>query len=234
MTDIKDSYIIGAYWGSRAEPLSNVVDKIFHTLNELKEIDVQFLKYYELGMSRKKALENEVTLNKENVKKICLSSVKKGELDENGIAKLGFVLWVWTGHKDEESSSVNFTVGGTYKTKNISNLCVLKIPHEGAARERMLQGGISKKILDLIVSTWNPDYAVLTSDSLRDQLNVGNEWGWITYRRMISHIPDLGDSITYEKDVQGHWFYVNSIGHFAGNVIEDLSKLSKDISNGSK
>jgi len=225
MTGINDKYIIGSYWGSRQEPLSQIVDKVLRTLKELKDIDGQFSKYYQLGMSRKQALEKEVVLDNDSIKKLCLADIKKGELGEDGIAKNGFLIGLWTGQKDEESASLTFNVGDSFSGNNLNNRCVLSIPYEGAARTRLLQREISTMILRLMVEIWTPDYAVLTSDSLREKLKVGNEIGWITYRKISKHPQKLNNRIDFEKDVQGYWFYVSSIGSSVDNAARELLSL---------
>ena len=106
-----DSFYIGAYWGSRAESLSEVRNKVLQTFEKLATTDEQFSNWYEGGMSRKKAMEKKVVFDKETIERLSLQQVKKGELDEKGFAKMGFLFGVWSGHSDEESSSISFNVG---------------------------------------------------------------------------------------------------------------------------
>src|ERR1700723_2048094 len=111
MTSLIDTFYLGAYWGSRAETLADVAPKALETLAELRQTDEQFLNYYNTAYGRKKALEKEVPLELEYIKRLCLGTVRKGELGTNGFAKMGFLFGVWTGQKEGESSAVQFTVG---------------------------------------------------------------------------------------------------------------------------
>ena len=222
-----DSFYIGAYWGSRAEPLDQVKNKIIQTLKLLGELDEQFLNWYELGMSRKKALENKFVSNDENIKRLCLQKVKKGELDKNGFSKSGFIFSLWTGHKEEEASSISFVVGDELKISNLGNSCVIKIPYEGDAKDRLLKIDKAKKIISFLVEIWNPDYAVLTSHVLGNKLNVLNEIGWITYRKSIKRISKISDSIFHEESENGHWFFLKSEYDIA--VANDLLSIKKMI-----
>lgn len=203
-----ESFYIGAYWGSRAEPLSQVRDKILQTLQRLAQIDEQFLNWYEGANSRKQALEKKVSIDANTIEKLCLEMVKKGELDEKGFAKMGFLFGVWSGHLDDESIGISFNVGGAFTSPHLCNSCVLTLPVEGAARERLLQTDKAKKIIITLVEIWSPDYAILTSHQLRDKLNVANKVGWITYHKSIKKLPDISNQVVYEKANNGHWFYI--------------------------
>lgn len=201
-----DSFYIGAYWGSRTETLVEVAHKALKTLQKLGAIDEQFLDWYELGMSRKQALAKRVILDLEIIEELFRKAVKKGELGEKGFAEIGFVLGLWTGHKDDEPSNISFNVGAAHK--RLSNCCVLKIPYEGTARERLLQPEKAKAIIAMLVETWDPDYAVLTSHGLNDMLNDANEVGWIIYRKSIKRMPKISNKIIYEQRRDGHLFYL--------------------------
>lgn len=223
-----DSFYIGLYWGSKAETLTQVASKILQTLQRLTKTDEQFLNWYERGMSRKQALEKKVSLDMGTIGKICLKAVKKGELDEKGYAKNGFVFGLWTGHKDDEASSVSFIAGDVFTIPNLSNNCVLSIPFEGAARERLLQPEKAKEIIAFLVEIWNPDYAVLTSHQLRDKLNVANKLGWITYHKSIKKLPTISNQIVYEKANNGHWFYIKE-SNYNETLINELLPIKAII-----
>lgn len=203
-----ESFYIGAYWGSRAEPLSQVRNKILQTLQKLAEIDEQFSNWCEGGNSIEEALENRVVLNNETIERLCLERVRKGELDKNGLAKMGFLFAIGSEHPDDESSIITFTVGAALTSPHLSNSCVLTLPVEGAARERLLQVEKAKKIIVVLVEIWNPDYATLTSHQLRDKLNAANKVGWITYHKSINKLPNISNQVVYEKANNGHWFYI--------------------------
>jgi hypothetical protein len=229
MTDKIDTYTLGAYWGSRAEPLSDVAQKALQTLTELRDIDVQFLKYYRRANSRKKALEKGLSLDQESVKQMCVEMIKKGELGADGFAKMGFLFGVWTGQEEAESSGINFNVGHKFETPYLSNVCYIDLPYEGPASIRLLQRELSKSILGILVKIWKPDYAVLTSRHLRDKLDIGNQIGWITYRNTIKEVPRLGEGVSYERDGSGHWFFAKTIGSSIEVISKELSLIKSII-----
>lgn len=213
-----ESFYIGAYWGSRGEPLAQVRDKILQTLQKLAEIDEQFLNWYEGGTSRKQALEKKVSIDAGTIERLCLAMVKKGELDEKGFSAMGFLFGIWSGHLDDQSSSITFSVGKSFTSPHLSNSCVLTVPFEGVARERLLQTEKAKKIVAVLVGIWHPDYAVFTSHQLRDKLNAANKVGWITYQKSIKKLPNITSEVIYEKADNGHWFHVKE-----SNYTETLS-----------
>jgi hypothetical protein len=224
-----DSFYIGAYWSSRAEPLTQVRDKVLQTFERLIVADEQFLNWYEGGVSRRKALEKRVTFNTETVERLCLQQVKKGELDNNGFAKMGFSFGLWTGHQEGESSSISFTVGSSFSSPHLCNSSVLRLPFEGAARGRLLESRKGKEILSILVDIWHPDYAVLTSQELNNRLNIVNDIGWITYRKSIACIPKTGDKVFHEKYDDGHMFYLVGNNCYNYDLINELMPLKKII-----
>ena len=222
-----DSFIIGAYWGSRAEELSRITKKILTLLELLRQKDEQFLNFYELGSSRKEALDNKISLDEATIQKLCLQKVRKGELDEKGFSKNGFLFGLWTGQSDEESSGLTFSVGGDFSVAGLSNRIIIKIPFMGQARDRLLKLENAKAIIEILVKVWNPDYAVLISDSLRDKINMGNNVGWITYRRSLRNIPN---GIMHESVHDGHLLIVPSYsGYDIAASEKELLTVAKSI-----
>jgi hypothetical protein len=223
---MEDSFIIGAYWDSRAEPLHEVGDKVLQTLLRLSTEDEQFLNWYELGWSKKQALDKKIAFNIETIERLCLSRVKKKEFDDNGYSEMGFLFRLWTGHKEGEASTISFSVGTA--SEWLTNSCYVKIPSKGLARERLLQIGKAKEIISILADIWCPDYAVLTSDDLRERLNVGNKIGWVTYIKKINYIPQLGHGILYGGNQNGHWFYPRN-PQYNDEFEKELVLLSKVI-----
>lgn len=227
---MENSFYIGAYWGSRSESLKQVTNKVLQTFEKLSDIDEQFLNWYEGGVNRKQALKTKVAFNNETIERLCLEKVKNGELDEKGFAKMGFLFGLWTGHSDEESSSITFSVGASFKSPHLCNSCVLKIPFEGTARERLLRLGKARLIISTLVEIWKPDYAVLTSRDLNDRLAIVNDVGWITYRKTIKQIPKISSKVVYEKANGGHWFYFSlESNNYDSSIANELLPIKNSL-----
>ena len=204
-----DDFYIGAYWGSRADTIKNVTNQTLDTLQKLSAVDTHFSHWYKKGMSRKKALESEINYNdgSEDVYKAIFDSVKKGEINSSGLAKHGFVYGFWSGHSDEDSSSISFSVGMSFTVSSISNTCIINIPFAGSAKMRLLNKNAATQIIKILVEEWNPDYCVLTSDTLGETLKVNNKTGWITYRKSArTHDYNLSPEIITEQLPHGALF----------------------------
>jgi len=179
----------------------------------------------ELGMSRKEALQDKVLLTFEDIKILYQKRLKKIDLDKDGYSKIGYGLSVWTGHNDDESSQISFGVGSG--SERIRNRCVIKIPSEGSARDRLLQLDKVKKILGLLIKIWNPDIVVLNSKELSTLLDTTNEIGWVTYVNRIKGIPKVSSKIVHEANYYGgDLFYLKT----NNGLIYDYSLMNEYLS----
>jgi hypothetical protein len=221
-----NSFYIGAYWGSRAQTLLEVKNKVIQTLKRLANEDKQFADWYEGGMSRKEALAKHIIINDSTIERLCLEQVRKGELNSDGFSKMGFLFGLWTGHEDNEASGISFSVGTA--SKWLTNSCVINIPSQGSAHENMIQREKAMSIINILVEIWNPDYAVMTSHNLNDQLGIGNKIGWITYQKFIKRPVKKLDGIIYNQIKDGHWFYP-STSNYNQKLSQELLKIKKLI-----
>jgi len=207
-----DSFYIGAYWGSRTDSLVEVTVKTQTILQKLSKIDAHFLNWYKPSTSREKALRHPINYNSDgyDINQIILNCVKKNELNSYGIAKYGFVFNFWSGHKEGETANISFSVGMSFSTQHLSNCCLINLPDLGDAHGRLLKLNIVLQIMDVMIEEWDPEYCVLTSKKLRDELNVGNQLGWVTYRKNIEQPVDkiFGDYIVFNKMRNGQVFHM--------------------------
>jgi hypothetical protein len=139
-------------------------------------------------------------------------------------------LSVWTGHEDNKSSQISFGAGKN--SERLSNVCLIKIPSEGPARNRLLHFDKVKEIITLLVQNWDPDVVVLNSRELSNKLDVMNEIGWVTYRKKLKGRIKLSDKIVHESDfLGGHLFYLKTdnslIYHYS--LISEYQSLKKQI-----
>jgi hypothetical protein len=227
MTPIVEEFAIGAYWGSCAEPLSQIAKKTIQTLKGLREIDKQWFRWYRGGINKETDMQQRVFLDEENVKKLCLSNAKKGGVPSKGLTKSGYIFNVTTGPREGISSGISFIVGSALNAANLRNSCVIHLPNEGPAKDRLLQPATTRRMLRMLVRIWRPDYAVLTSRLLRYSNDLRNEVGWTTFKREIDTVPELNGQIAYERDEQGHWFTVEKIGDFSMGVMNQLALLQQ-------
>ena len=226
-----DTFYIGAYWYQRKQLLDEIIEPSIATLKGLQEFDDQFGNLYELGRSRKHALERKISITPEYIRKLYLKNVKKNDLDVSGYNTIGFRLSAWTGHQDYESSKISLNVG--INSEKFVNRCLISIPSEGIARGRLLQIKKVKQTFDLIIEIWNPDYAVLTSRDLLEALDIMNEVGWVTYVKKLWRKPKISTKVLHEHDyLGGHLFYLNTTDDQAYDysLINELLPLKNVLS----
>ncbi|WP_285010118.1 Imm52 family immunity protein [Pedobacter faecalis] len=223
---MNDVFYVGAYWSNRKQSIDEILRPSLNVLEGFAALDSQFQYYYEAGMSREEALAKKVTLTQGELRRLFLVGVKKNDLDFEGHRKIGYSLRFWNGQSDRESSSVSFNLGSN--SPRISNNCLVKIPAEGAAKERLLGFSKSRQVIDLIIENFEPEILVLTSRKLQTDLDVINEIGWVTYKKQIISKKIMSTNIIHEPNYKnGHLFYLNTDTGLVYNydMIGDLESL---------
>lgn len=220
---MNDIFYIGAYWKNRKQKVEDIIMPTLKVLEGLSVIDNQFQNIYELGKSKKEALQKNVPRTDNELLRLFLTSVKKTDVDGEGYSSIGYSVKLWNGQSDYESSSVSFNLGSS--SSSISNSCLVKLPAEGLAKERLLEPTTVYRIIDLIIENFDPDILVLNSRRLQTELDAANEVGWITYKKILDKIPRVSDPIMHEPNYKrGHLFYLKT----DSGLVYDY-KLIRDI-----
>jgi hypothetical protein len=115
--------------------------------------------------------------------------------------ELGFSLGLWNGDNTSDASRLSLTCGCA--SPWVSNACVVNLPEEGSAAQRLLQASVLAQVLKAMVLAWEPEYGVATSHSLREHLSesaeAGTFLGWVSY---FSHrrglVPPLPSPVQVE------------------------------------
>lgn len=176
---------IGAYWYDREESVERCAQRVHDFLTQLQEIDPVFQQWYQRGRSRKDALKNKLRLDPTHLKTLLLARRQWTEVKPRTlIPELGFSMGAWNGGIEGSSVGLNISCGcyGTYT----SNVCVIDLPSIGPAAERLLKADVLKKVLEVIVNNFEPEWTIATSHRYREKLQA--EFGitkpfvsWITY-----------------------------------------------------
>lgn len=201
-----DVFYLGAYWWQRKEELSTIVNKTIAFLKELSALDEEFKDWYEQGYNKSEA-SKKVLFEASNIEKLYKRGINKKDLDDKGFSKIGFSIGLWTGHKEEYSSSISINSG--HASKFFPNACVITLPIAEDAKERLLKLSVQKEIINLMVKNWNPDSLVLNSQELKNETGLINQIGWITYIKNLSYHSKISDKIVHEKFNSGDLFYLN-------------------------
>lgn len=175
----KERYYIGAYWPSRKESIEDCADRITLLLDSLSAIDSMFSQWFMLKKHKnEKDLKFEV--NRENIM-IILNKGRCYNYQKIVMPELGFAIGLWDGQGDE-SIVINFACGSYSNNNNIGNCCVIRLPVSDIFLKNLSHKAID--IIKTIVVSMDPQWAVWTSDQIRDNLDVKTGepmFGWITY-----------------------------------------------------
>lgn len=116
--------------------------------------------------------------------RLFLIGVRKNDLDLEGYNTIGYILGLWNGQSNYNSSFVSFTLAAS--SLKISNNCLIKFPAEGPVKESLLQLTKVCRISDLLIKNFDPDILVLNSRRLQTELDTANEIGWVTYKKQVN------------------------------------------------
>jgi hypothetical protein len=223
-----DVFYIGAYWWNRKEDLATVVNKTIMFLQELSNLDEEFMTWYEKGYNKKEA-SKKVSIEKNNIETLYKNGIKKNDLDNEGFSNIGYSIGLWTGHKEEYSSSISINSG--HASKFFSNSCVITLPIAEESKERLLKLDKQKAIISLLIKIWQPDSVVLNSNKLKDETGLINKIGWITYFKNLNQIPKFSENIIHQTLNSGHLYYLKTENDicYDYDLINELISLKKLI-----
>jgi len=178
-------FYVGVYWGDRREGLDACAGRLSEYLAQLRECDVIFRQWFELGYSRKQALEKPVEIEISYLRGLLDQGRHRTDIGQHPIEDLGFHVSIWNGLSDSDGSTVFSTSCGSFSEHpGILNSCVLTLPDNGENADRVLNYNTLQRILSVAVRAWEPDWGVVTSYSLSSRHPAKPRapyWGWILY-----------------------------------------------------
>lgn len=124
--------------------------KILETLIFLRDLDFDYFgNWFELGYSRKKALEKKVDFSYDYLFNQVVKNWDKKFPD------LGTSVWFWSGKADTQNTSISFRVGLTSINPFLNPIIVIEFPFEHSLRvdendDRII--AITKKMTEI----WSP------------------------------------------------------------------------------
>ncbi|WNG55627.1 hypothetical protein F0U59_13250 [Archangium gephyra] len=193
---MRETYYAAVYWGCRvesAEACARRAETFFHLLSRC---DSDYSCWFEQSDSLRRALQLQFEPTADTFARLF----KKRS---NRLGKVGFIFGAWTGHAENERGGMVRVICGS-DALGAPNSCFLQLPLEEPGTERVLTVPVLTGVMRAMVSAWEPDWGVVTSDNLRDSLSeegeVGTFLGWMTYcSRSRGEIPALPAPVRTES-----------------------------------
>jgi hypothetical protein len=179
-----ETYFLGAYWRDRKESAADCARRVKQCLAKFSDCDPSFSHWFEKGKSRRDALTAPVALEDEPLTKLLLRNHPNAASPQSSYEPLGFQLAVWNGGQNDESASFSAICGCHAKNTALWNNCVVNLPSEGPASERLLKVEALLRLMRAVVETFDPDWATVMPDSLLQTVKfVPNKPvpGWLFY-----------------------------------------------------
>ena len=179
---VSDRLYAGAYWGPRSEEPGRCGERLLACLTELARVAVPLAAWHPKGGRRSTASTPNAAMSPAAIAAALQKGVNRRDADGSEIAELGRSLSLWNG-QTEDGADFFVHCGSVTKVPGILNSFVLRLPALSASAERLTPER-ARDLMVAIVNAWDPDWAVISSDALRDAQLQTPGWpfvGWLTY-----------------------------------------------------
>jgi hypothetical protein len=184
---MSDAITLHACWGNRKETVDECAKHAERFLRLLAEFDDTFGQWFKKGMSRRQALQSKVEPTFESLRNLLSKGRNRGDVSKAVIEDLGFHLRLWNGLDGDAGGAGVSNTCGSYPEPVMPepNWCDIDLPYGGLAHDRLLQVEKLCKIIDIMVTCWNPDWAWVSTYDIRGiiypGMYQGQAVGWLTY-----------------------------------------------------
>ena len=192
MSMIGEQFYLAAYWGPRAEGVEACAERLLQCVEDLRSLSDVMSSWFRKGASRSAKL----AIAWEPSAVVGLLRAGQNRKDSGGevMDELGYRVGLWNGNVSAPVS-MSVTCGANPRTPGVMNAFVLQLPElelGGPDVAGLYGGGRLRSGLRSVVECWDPDWAVVTSNSLRNAqgpLPRAPHVGWLTY--LSGQIPIL-------------------------------------------
>ncbi|WNG48638.1 hypothetical protein F0U60_34390 [Archangium minus] len=191
---MSDVYYAAAYWGGRRESAEECAQRAATFFSLLSGCHSDYGRWYEKASSRKKALQLHFEPTRETF--VRFFSEKKYQSGDDG-----FSFSAWTGHPGNQGGMV--LLGCGEGGERVTNLAQLYFPSEPPGINELVRLPVLSRVVRAMVLAWEPDWAVVTPRSFREQVSEtelpGTFVGWLTYySRQWGEVPTLPEPVQVE------------------------------------
>jgi hypothetical protein len=164
---------LGTYWAKRPESRDQAALRLTSFIVELCKSSDYFTSWFPKGWTKKEAQRR---LLKIEVSEIAMElTVNHKDVGNVPIPELGYSLSIWNGRNADLGS----TIGSD--SAYVGNSVVLSLD---SGTSNILSHDAWRRILERSIAMFDPDDAVIVSDSMQTQLATDRmSAAWLTYRR---------------------------------------------------
>jgi hypothetical protein len=180
-------YYAGVYWGVRQERLEQCTQRTMSLLAGLAQIHPLFSRWDRIEQADEDDEGENTTVQPLNVTEPALQELLRSgqnytDFGHQVMPELGFHFSITA--QDQEEVSLRVTCGA-YAPQPGINSCVLTLPATGPTTDQILQTPTLLAILRVMVSAWQPDWGVVTSDDYQNLIpfpaSNAPRMGWLVY-----------------------------------------------------
>jgi hypothetical protein len=197
-----ETYYVGAYWGARREDVGECARRAELFFHRLARCDASLGQWYRRGRVARGSPGHLVRTNdREELEELFLQGRNRTDVGKSVIEDLGFSLHAWNQRPDAKATTLQMSCGVYAET--FSNVCLMDLPSEGEAAERMLNVSTLVQVMSCMAIAWDPDWGVantsLTMDLIPRTVKGEARVGWMTYlARRRGTVPPLPAPVRIE------------------------------------
>lgn len=192
----RNGFYAAGFWGPRGEDLDSAARRLKQFLDQLGTIHPLLAEWY-FGVTHKGANRVTIPISEPGLREWIAVEAKgmRESLPDNIADRFGAMVGAWAGDY-EVSASLNARFG--FLSERVGNAAVLKLPQ--ALAPVLADVAKSRSLIDAIVSSWDPDRAVLRPDDvLRDDAVPAKPGEIVRAERFWRRFPDW---IVYKRGEQ--------------------------------
>ncbi len=223
---LSEQLYVGAYWSARAESVEACAARAVVGFERLASVD-ELLGSWRLKGARRAAARLPFDTRVESVMQALAAGRNRRDDDGSVIDALGFSLGVWNGDgADPVGLSIRCGISAT--TPALSNSVVVTLPEQSTRSAGLYGRPGAGQIVAALVEAWEPDWATVTSNSLREAQAVGGGrpvLGFVTYLSASrGEVPTVSAPFHVERLAAGSLISVD--GDFAAVDSAAVSRLA--------
>lgn len=172
---------LSAFWGPRREPVEECARRLESSITQLGAHSELLRQWYGLGLSRAEAQGRPIAIRRDALVELLLKGRSKRDDNHKIIEEAGVHARIWNGADDDLAAVVDVTCACSAQVLGVMNNFGLDLP---MAATPLVELSTTLALLRIVVEAWDPDWAVVTTQALREAQmpKVRTPFvGWLTY-----------------------------------------------------